>query len=279
MPEGKMPGHLPRPFTCMTIAKDCRNMNNETGELEIDLLRMAQALWKKAVGIVIAGVLAAAAALGYTAFFVTPLYKAEALMYVNSNNISVGSTKVSISQAELSAAQTLVDTYIVILNTRATLSEVIAQTKVNYSYEQLKKMISAQSVNSTEVFSITVTSPDPKEAEVLANAIAQILPQKIASIVEGSSARIVDYAVEPTEKASPSLRGNALLGFVLGVILACGVVIIREMLDDVIHDSDYLIQTYDIPVLAVIPDLLSSQSANAYDVSAGQQSKKRGKFL
>lgn len=279
MPEGKMPGHLPRPFPCMTIAKDCRNMNNETGELEIDLLRMAQALWKKAVGIVIAGVLAAAAALGYTAFFVTPLYKAEALMYVNSNNISVGSTKVSISQAELSAAQTLVDTYIVILNTRATLSEVIDQTKVNYSYEQLKKMISAQSVNSTEVFSITVTSPDPKEAEVLANAIAQILPQKIASIVEGSSARIVDYAVEPTEKASPSLRGNALLGFVLGVILACGVVIIREMLDDVIHDSDYLIQTYDIPVLAVIPDLLSSQSANAYDVSAGQQSKKRGKFL
>lgn len=113
----------------------------------------------------------------------------------------------------------------------------------------------------------------------MANAIAQILPQKIASIVEGSSARIVDYAVEPTEKASPSLRGNALLGFVLGVIVACGVVIIREMLDDVIHDSDYLIQTYDIPVLAVIPDLLSSQSANAYDVSAGQQSKKRGKFL
>ena len=279
MTDRKTPGHLPKPFPCMTIAKDCRNMNNETGELEIDLLRMAQALWKKAVGIVIAGVLAAAAALGYTAFFVTPLYKAEALMYVNSNNISVGSTKVSISQAELSAAQTLVDTYIVILNTRATLSEVIAQTKVNYSYEQLKKMISAQSVNSTEVFSITVTSPDPKEAEVLANAIAQILPQKIASIVEGSSARIVDYAVEPTEKASPSLRGNALLGFVLGVILACGVVIIREMLDDVIHDSDYLIQTYDIPVLAVIPDLLSNQSANAYDVSAGQQSKKRGKFL
>ena len=279
MPEGKMPGHLPRPFPCMTIAKDCRNMNNETGELEIDLLRMAQALWKKAVGIVIAGVLAAAAALGYTAFFVTPLYKAEALMYVNSNNISVGSTKVSISQAELSAAQTLVDTYIVILNTRATLSEVIAQTKVNYSYEQLKKMISAQSVNSTEVFSITVTSPDPKEAEVLANAIAQILPQKIASIVEGSSARIVDYAVEPTEKASPSLRGNALLGFVIGVIGACAVVVIRELMDDLIHDSDYLIQTYDIPVLAVIPDLLSSQSANAYDVSAGQQSKKRGKFL
>ncbi len=254
-------------------------MNNETGELEIDLLRMAQALWKKAVGIVIAGVLAAAVALGYTAFFVTPLYKAEALMYVNSNNISVGSTKVSISQAELSAAQTLVDTYIVILNTRATLSEVIAQTKVNYTYEQLKKMISAQSVNSTEVFSITVTSPDPKEAEVLANAIAQILPQKIASIVEGSSARIVDYAVEPSEKASPSLRGNMLLGFVIGVIGACGVVVIRELMDDLIHDSDYLIQTYDIPVLAVIPDLLSNQSANAYDVSAGQQSKKRGKFL
>src|SRR5699024_8716966 len=104
-----------------------------------------------------------------TAIFKTPLYEAEALMYVNSNEISVGSTKLSISAAELSAAQSLVETYIVILNTRTTLNDVVEQTGVSYTYEQLRKMISAESVNGTEVFSITVTSPDPKEAELLAN--------------------------------------------------------------------------------------------------------------
>lgn len=247
---------------------------NDNDEEMIDLLQIAQALWRRAWAIILASLICSGCALGFTAIFVTPLYKAEALMYVNSNDISVGSTKLSISAAELSAAQSLVETYIVILNTRTTLNDVIEQTGVPYDYEELKEMISATSVNGTEVFSITVTSPNPKEAETLANAVAQVLPEKIASIVEGSSARIVDYAVEPDKKASPSLTKNTIIGFALGFVLSCGLIIALELMDDLIHDSDYLVQTYEIPVLAVIPDLLSNHSSNEYYRSAEQRAKK-----
>jgi len=251
-------------------------MNNTNGEMEIDLLRLLQALWRKAWAIVLAAAIFGASFLLGTALFIKPLYKAEALMYVNSSNISVGGTKVSISQSELTAAQTLVDTYIVILNTRTTLEDVIEQSGVPYTYEELmkKEMISAAAVNGTEVFSIEVTSTKPAEAELLANTIAQVLPEKIASIVEGSSARIVDYAVEPAEKASPSLTKNTLIGAILGFVLACGVIVVLELLDEQIHDSDYLTETYDIPVLAVIPDLLSTKSKNDYYQSAEQRAKK-----
>lgn len=247
---------------------------NENEEMEIDLLKLFQALWRRAWAIVLAMVAFGGVALGITVAFVTPLYKAEALMYVNSSTVSVGSTKVSISQSELSAAQTLVDTYIVILNTRTTLNDVIEQTGVNYTYEELKEMISAAAVNSTEIFSIEVTSPSPKEAELLANTIAQILPDKILSIVEGTSARIVDYAVEPAKKSSPSLTKNTLIGAFVGFFMACGIVVVMELLDDQIHDSDYLLQTYEIPVLAVIPDLLTAKSSNEYYQSAEQRAKK-----
>ena len=251
-------------------------MNNNTEEIEIDLLRLLGALWRKAWAIALAAVIFGGSFLLGTALFIKPLYKAEALMYVNSSNITVGGTKVSISQSELTAAQTLVDTYIVILNTRTTLEDVIEQSGVPYTYEELmeKKMIQAAAVNSTEVFSIEVTSTSPKEAELLANTIARVLPEKIASIVEGSSARIVDYAVIPSEKDSPSLLKNTAIGAILGFILACGVIVTMELMDEQIHDSDYLIQTYDIPVLAVIPDLLSSKSNNDYYQSAEQRAKK-----
>ena len=248
------------------------NRNDE--EMEIDLLKLAKALWRRAWAIILSAVVFGGAALVYTALFVTPLYKAEALMYVNSSNISVGGAKVSISQGELTAAQSLIKTYAVILSTRTTLNDVIEQSGVSYTYEQLKGMISAQSVNSTEVFSITVTSPNPREAELLANTIVRILPEKIAAIVEGSSARIVDYAVAPAGKASPNLSKNTLTGAMVGFVLACGIVVIMELMDDQIHDSDYLIQTYDIPVLAVIPDLLSAASTNDYYQSAEQRMKK-----
>lgn len=248
------------------------NRNEET----IDLLQLAAALWKKAWAIALTAAVFGIAALLYTVMFIKPLYKAEALMYVNSSNISVGNTKLSISQAELNAAQTLVDTYIVIMNTRTTMEDVIQQSGVPYTYEEMmeKKMVRAAAVNGTEVFSIEVTSTSPKEAELLANTIARILPEKIASIVEGSSARIVDYAVEPAKKASPSISRNTMLGVLLGMVLSCGVIVVLELLDEQIHDSDYLIQTYEIPVLAVIPDLLSTKSSNDYYQSAEQRAKK-----
>jgi len=251
-------------------------MRSDSEVIEIELLRLLKGLWHKAWVIVLAVAVGTVGGWGLTAVFITPLYRAEALMYVNSSNISVGGAKLSISQSELTAAQSLVDTYIVILNTRTTLEEVIQQTEVEYTYEELKEMITAESVNGTEVFSIAVTGADPREAEQLANAIAQILPSKIASIVEGSSARIVDYAVEPAERASPNLLHSAVLGAFVGFALSCAVIVVQILSDDLIRDTDYLLQTYDIPVLAVIPDLLSAKSDNANHRHSEQRSKKAG---
>ena len=63
------------------------------------------------------------------------------MMYVNNSSISVGSTQVNLN--DLTAAQSLVNTYIVILNTRGTLEEVIDQAGLSYDYETLSGMISA----------------------------------------------------------------------------------------------------------------------------------------
>ncbi len=258
-------------------------MNKNEDYMEIDLVRLFGALWRKAWAIILAGLLFGAIAFGYTKFMVTPLYKARTLMYVNNNSISVGETKVNISSGDLSAAKSLVNTYMVILNTRTTLEDVIERAGLGYSYEQLKGMIGCSSVNSTEIFYVEVTNPNPKEAEIIANTIGQVLPEKIAAVVEGSSVRIVDYAVEPSHKASPNLTKNIAMGILLGMVLACGVIVLLEIRDDKIHNSDYLIQRYDIPVLAVIPDLTSRKQnyggyySGDYHMSTGNQGgMKRG---
>ena len=237
---------------------------NAQQEYEIDLLDLAKNLWAHIVAIALAAVVCAAVAFGYTKLMITPTYKANAMLYVNSSDISVAGSKLSISASDLSAAKSLVDTYIVILNTRTTLNDVIAQSGVNYTYEQLKNMISAGSVNSTEIFSVEVTSTSPQEAELLANTIATVLPEKIAAVVDGSSVRIVDTAVVPSKKAAPNTGKNTMLGFLLGAVLACGVVVVLYLLDDKIHSTDYLLSTYDLPVLAVIPDLTHDESDGYY---------------
>lgn len=236
--------------------------NNE--EVEIDLLHLLQVLWQKAIVIILAGLIFGAAAFAGTKAFVTPLYDSRAYLYVNSTNLSLGGSKVSISASELTAAKSLVETYVVILKTRTTLEDVIARSGVNYTYEQLVGMISAASVNGTEIFYVDITSPDPAEAEMLANTIALVLPEKISAIVDGSSVRIVDYAVQPVKRSSPSYSRNAVIGAVLGALLVSAIVIVNDLMDEQIHDTDYLTKTYNLPVLAVIPDLLAKQDSSNY---------------
>lgn len=250
-------------------------MKTETGQNEymaIDLMRFAKALWHRAWAIVLAVLLFGSAGFYYAYTRITPLYQASALMYVNNSSISVGSTSVNL--ADLSTSQALVQTYSVILKTRLTLNEVIERAGLRYSYGQLSGMVSASPVNETEIFRITVTSPDPVEAELIANTIVEVLPKKIEEIMDGCSARAVDYAVVPTSKSSPSITRYVQRGMMVGFFLSCAVIILIELLDEQIRDEDYLTQTYGLPVLAGIPDLVASKGRAGY---GGYYAPKKGK--
>ena len=221
---------------------------------ELDLLRLLGALWHRFWAILLSGLLLSGAGFAISSYVLLPKYEAEALMYVNNTSSSLGSTSFSISSSELTAAQSLADTYIIILKTRATLNEVIEKENLDYTYEELSEKVSSETVNSTEVFSIRVTSNDPQEAMQIANAIAKILPQKISNVVDGSSVRVVDYAALPEEAVSPNVIKYTALGFLVGAILACGIIVIFALMDTLIHEEAYLIETYPYPILAVIPD-------------------------
>ncbi len=232
------------------------NTANEKEYLEIDPVQLLKALWKRAWIILLVMIVCGGSAFWYTKFIVPEKFTAKAMLYVNNSSISLGGTTVNLSSSELSARKSLVDTYIVLLESRSVINEVIAQTGVPYSYGDVAHMISAESVDSTEVFEIRVTTYDPKEAELIANAICRVLPEKIQDIIVGSSARVVDYAEVPTQKSAPNVTNKTALGLVIGFLLSAGAILIAEMLDQYIRSEEYLLQTFsDIPVLAIIPDL------------------------
>lgn len=232
-----------------------RNEREKPMDIEIDLVELLLLLWKRKWIIAITAFLGAAIAFAYTYFLVTPLYKASIMIYVNNSSISLGSASLSISSSDLTAAQKLVNTYIVILNSRTTLEEVIDTAKVDYDYEAITKMVSASPVNSTEIFQVTVVSAKPREAQKIANTIAKILPDRIADVVDGSSVRIVDYAVSPSHRDSPSYTKNTVIGCFLGFMLSAGIIVVKNLMDNHINSKNYLEQNYNIPILAVIPDM------------------------
>ena len=254
---------------------------NETTErnevIEIDLQRLLNAVLSKARLVVIVSVLCAVLAFLGTFFFITPMYQSSAMFYVNNSSISLGDAAMSITTGDISASRGLVKSYIVILNTQETLNEVIDYADSSRTYAELKNMISAEAVDSTEIFQVVVTSSDPKEAEQLADAIAYIMPKRIASIIEGTSAKVVDSAVLPSRPSSPSYTKNTLIAFVLGMMMTVAIIVLQDLFDITVRDEEDLQRSCKHPVLAAVPDMMSPSKGGYYYSTQKKQTTEHGK--
>ena len=253
-----------------------QKQKNEENEIEIDIGRLFRAVADKAWLVALTSVISALLAFLITFTFVTPMYQSSAMFYVNNSAFSLGDASLSISSGDLTTSRGLVDSYIVILNTRETLAEVLEYAGSSRSFSELKNMIEAGAVNDTEIFKITVTSPDPAEAEQLASAIAATLPDRIAGIIEGTSAKVVDNAVLPSKPSSPSYSMNIVLGFLVGFLAVVGLIAIREMFDIAVRSDEDIADICDYPVLATVPDLTAASKAG-YEYRYERESSKSKK--
>lgn len=254
------------------------NIVNSVQGNPIDLPELARVLWKNILAIALVAVLAGSAAFGYTAFLIAPQYQATASLYANNSSFSLGSTNFSISSADLNVSSSLVSVYLYILDSRTTMEEVIKEANLDYTPEALSKIITSKGVSNTGAFEVTVTSDDPSEAELIANTIAKVLPDRISEIVDGTAVRIVDYAIIPSRRSGPDIVKNTAMGILAGGVLSAALVslcfLVNDHSKDMIRSADDLRAMFpDRMILAMIPDMRASAKNGYYSYYYGESQK------
>ncbi len=249
-----------------------QNRKDNQDTYSIDLTHILRVWLQKLWLIILCAVLLAVAAFSVAKFLIPPEYSSSVMLYVNNSKQENSSG--NITSSDINASQSLVKTYGVMLNNRSTLEKVIEETDVPYTYKQVSKMISSQSANSTEVMVVTVTCENAEHAAQIANGIANVLPSRISEIMKGASMSIVDSAVVNPDPVGPSVPKYTLLGFALGLIGCMAVLAVIAALDNTIQDDNYIMENYDYPILARVPDLLEEGNAryNYYKRSSGKSS-------
>lgn len=226
--------------------------------IELDVRAVLKTLWKRAWIILLCAILSGALFLGYTAKFIQPKYQAQVTMYVNNNAGKSG----TVGSGDLAVAMQLANTYVNIIRSDRVLEKVIEQTGVMLTPEQIRSMLSAETEKETEMFAVSVTSPDPQLSADIANAIAKVAPKEISGIIEGSSAKIIDDAKVPTTRVSPSYKVNTLIGVMAGALLSSVFFVAQMMLDTRIKEEEDLKNICQIPVLGMIPDFVQQAKEN-----------------
>ncbi len=235
--------------------------------LEIDIVDCIRAVLKR--WYIILGAAACGVILAFV-FFVQghqQEYSATIKLYVNNNNDSSSS---SWSQSDITASRSLVQEYLVVLESRPTLDKAceIVNEKYDYglTYDTIRKKISGGAIEETTVFQVTVTDTSPERAVNIANSIANSFPEEVEKIFDKSSARVIEDALEAKAIDAGHVR-KLIVGAFLGIIFACVYAIVSGVLiNDAITSNEWLQNKYEnkLPVLGEIPDMNSLNSGKRY---------------
>ena len=201
-------------------------------------------------------------------------YSSRCSMYVmnitkdSDNNLS------GISTSGLEASQRMVNEYIILLRSDNVLNEVSRRVNAqgfNTTAASIRGMIELTAVEETALLRIITTASDPMLAKLVCEELMNCAPQKISAFMnELGSITPVDEA-EMGYKNPPKTTRNAVLGAVFGILVVCGLLFIRCLMDNTIKDEKDLKTRFNVNVLGVVMD-----TTGTVDKAALSAAKKTG---
>lgn len=236
-------------------------------ELEIDLREIALMLWRRALAILLTGVLLALLAVIGTKLFVTPEYQASTSMYILAKQ-----SDTTLTNSDLQTSSLLTNDYAELIKSKTVCKSVIAQLDLNITYDQLLEKVSVTVPTDTRILTISVTDPDPYLARDLANTIRDSAAQQIQNVMEVETVNVVDEADIPNSPISPNIMRNGMMGGILGCVLAVGVILVLYLTNDTIITPDDAERYLHLSILGQLP--LDDGGNNSSRVSFGKNKKK-----
>ena len=216
-------------------------------EVEIDLKELFSVLWKKAWLILLVGIALAAGAGYYTKNYITPQYQSSSTVErcVNSSSL--------VSLSDLQLGSQLTSDYIVLIESRPVVEEVISNLEMNISYEEMLAKISITNQTDTRIITITATDSDPAQAKVIVDEFANVARKRMAEIMGTDEPTIVEEGHINENPVSPSTIKNCILAGMIGIFLVCAVLIVLHLMNDTIKTPDDIQKYLAIPTLGIIP--------------------------
>ncbi|HFI0610527.1 TPA: Wzz/FepE/Etk N-terminal domain-containing protein [Streptococcus suis] len=222
--------------------------NQEMNTIEIDILLLLKTIWRKKFLIIITALFGAGIAFVYSSFLVTPQFDSTTRIYVVSQNVEAGA---GLTSQELQAGTYLVKDYKEIILSQDVLTQVATELNLN---ENLKEKVSVSIPVDTRIVSISVRDADPNEAARIANSLRTFAAQKIVEVTKVSDVTTLEEAVPAEEPTTPNIKRNILLGLLAGGILATGIILAMEVLDDRVKRPQDIEEVMGLTLLGVVPD-------------------------
>ncbi|XRG77820.1 Wzz/FepE/Etk N-terminal domain-containing protein [Rossellomorea sp. GAMAL-10_SWC] len=186
--------------------------------------------------------------------FLTPIYQSSTQLLVNQKERQE-STVYQYNQVQTNIQ--LINTYNVIIKSPTILNAVINQLDLNYSFAKLSNEVNIIGEKDSQVFTVSVQNSDPKQAQAIANTIAEVFQKKIKTIMSVNNVTVLAKADlgENPSPIKPNKKLNIAIGFAVGLMLSVGIAFLLEFLDNTVKTEKQLEELLELPILGVISEV------------------------
>ena len=119
----------------------------------------------------------------------------------------------------------------------------------------IKGAVSMSSVDETAMLRITATTTDPELSKAICDAYAALAPIQLKEVMEMGTIKPMGDEAKPGTKVGPNVTKNAILGGVIGMVLACAIVLVIYMLDNTVTGEREIKRRLNVTVLGEVPSL------------------------
>jgi capsular exopolysaccharide synthesis family protein len=173
--------------------------------------------------------------------------------------VATSTTDPSQLQAGNTFTQDRVQSYTSIATSPAVTGAVVQELGLKLTEQQLADKISADAPQNKVLINLHVTDHDPKRAATLANAVAARFNTVVQDTEQADAngdpvvkLTVIHPATVPGTPIKPNKLINIGLGFILGLLVGIGVVVLRDVLDNTVKGPQDF-EALGLPVLGVVP--------------------------
>lgn len=212
---------------------DDKRLNEFKQPKEIDLKEVFMIIKRYFWIILLITIISTSAGAFYSMSTYSPVYQSTARIIIGADN-------------------TFITTLKVIIQDSTVLEKVVQKLDLPYSAESLSGKISVESIENSQVVTISVVDSDPGQAATIANTVAETYKNEIPKIMDFKDVRLLSEAKEIPIPINEDQDRTIIIAFIGGIVIGIGLAFLLDSLNNSIRKEYEVEELLSIPVLGTV---------------------------
>lgn len=185
-------------------------------------------------------------------FVIAPKYEASTKVFIGKENTSA--KEQNYNNSDIQMYQQLLKTYAEVIKTNDLIENAINKSNLNITSGEVLGSLTVTPAANTQILEIKYISKDKELSKDVLEAVTQQFIKTSTELIPNGNVKIIEQVKLPEKPASPNVKLNIAIAFLLGFMISIGVAFLLEFMDNTFKNKEQLEQILGIPVIGAIPD-------------------------